>query len=140
MDPQKPGEDSLKEEKKPIRFSISHLLTAFLLALVIYRIFTGLNPGPQEIPYSEFKTTLDGRADRQRARQRNQHISGKLRDGTDFTTVRVEDPELTKRWKLKGRDPRAGGKHGGGIIGFLVVLDLPGVIDGWPVVLAHKAK
>ena len=64
MDSQKPDNDRKQEKtpipfkKRPFRFSISFLFSSFLLAVLVYRIFTGLNPAAKEIPYSEFKTAL----------------------------------------------------------------------------------
>ena len=56
-------------------------------------------------------------------------ISGKLRDGTAFTTVRVEDPELTQTLEAQKVEIRGQVESsGGGILGFLLTWIFPLVL------------
>ena len=132
MDSQQPDEDHLKEEKMPapsrkppFRFSFSLLLPLIMLALLVYRMFSGMVPTTQELPYSEFKKHLtEGQIASVLVSATN--ISGKLRDGTAFTTVRVEDPELTQTLEAQKVEIRGQVESsGGGILGFLLTWILP---------------
>ena len=53
------------------------------------------------------------------------NISGKLRDGTAFTTIRVEDPELTQTLEAQKVEIRGQVESNGGILGFLLTWILP---------------
>jgi cell division protease FtsH len=81
--------------KRKFYLSIPTLIGIALVAFFAYRLIAGTTPEPKVISYSEFKTAINagqvttvtiGAAD----------ITGKMSDGTDFTTVRVDDPDLTK--------------------------------------------
>jgi cell division protease FtsH len=134
MDSQKPDDEGLNQEKMPIpnrkppvRFSISLLFTSFLLALLVYQIFTSLSPGPKEIPYSEFKTALTG-GQIASVLVSATDINGKLRDGTTFTTVRVEDPELIQILEGQKVEFRGQAESSSGILAFLVTWTFPLVL------------
>jgi cell division protease FtsH len=131
MDSQEP-EDRHKDEntplpsrKRPFRFSTSFPFFLIMFALLVYRLVSGMVPTTQELPYSEFKKDLtEGQIASVLVSATS--ISGKLRDGTAFTTVRVEDPELTQT--LEAQKVEIRGKvesSGGGILGFLLAWILP---------------
>jgi ATP-dependent Zn protease len=57
------------------------------------------------------------------------NISGKLRDDTAFTTVRVDDLELTQMLEAHGVEIRGQVENsGGGILGFLMIWIFPMVL------------
>ncbi|HSB03315.1 MAG TPA: ATP-dependent zinc metalloprotease FtsH [Anaerolineales bacterium] len=117
--------------KPPFRFSFSFLLTIIMLALLLYRMVSGMVPTTQDLPYSEFKKHLtEGQIASVLVSATS--ISGKLRDGTAFTTVRVEDPELTQTLEAQKVEIRGRAESsGGGILGFLLTWILPmGVMVG----------
>jgi len=133
MDSQPPDVDRLEEEKMPVpprkrpfQFSISLLFSLIMLALLVYRLVSGMGgPTTKELPYSEFKKDLtEGRI--ASVIVGTTGISGKLRDGTDFTTVRVEDPELTQTLEAQKVEIRGQVESsGGGILGFLLTWSFP---------------
>jgi cell division protease FtsH len=135
MDSQKPEEDRLTEDKssvpsgkRPFQFSISYLFTLIILGLLVYRLFSGITPSTQQLAYSEFKKYLnEGQIASVLISPTN--ISGKLHDDTAFTTVRVDDSELTQmleaqRVEIRGQVESSGG----GILGFLMVWIFPMVL------------
>jgi len=135
MDSQQPGDDRPEEENKPapfrippFRFSISFLFSILFLVLMAYRVISGMVPTAKELPYSEFKKNLiAGQIASVLVGATN--ISGKLRDGTDFTTVRVEDPELTQTLETQNVEIRGEVEStSGGILGFLLAWILPVVL------------
>src|SRR3990172_898827 len=126
MDSQEPAEDRLKREKMPVpsgkrpfKVSISFLLTILILALLGYQWFAARTPAPKEIPYSEFKIALTG-GQVSSVLVGVTSINGKMRDGSAFTTVRVEDLDLTQtleaqKVEIRGQEESSSG----GILGFL---------------------
>ena len=81
--------------KPKFQISITTLIWIALLGFMAYRFIASSNPSVTEIPYSAFKTALnDGRISSVTISDID--ISGKMTDGTDFTSVRVDDPDLTK--------------------------------------------
>lgn len=135
MDSQKFDEDRLTEEnnsvpsgKRPFKFSISYFLSLFILGLLFFRLVSGFLPQTQELSYSEFKRYL---TDEQIASVlvSDSNISGKLRDDTAFTTVRVDDLELTQMLEAHGVEIRGQVESsGGGILGFLMIWIFPMVL------------
>jgi cell division protease FtsH len=131
MDSQKPDEDRLKEEKMPVpprkrpfKLSISFVFMIIMLALLGYQLVAGRTPAPKVIPYSEFKTALaDGKIASVLVSATS--ISGKMSDGTAFTTVRVEDPELTKTLEAQKVEIRGQVASNGGVLGFLLTWIFP---------------
>jgi hypothetical protein len=99
---QQPGEEAPEEEKipvptrkRPFSLSVGFLLSLFMLGFLVYRLISVDGVKPQEIPYSQFKYDLtQGQVLNVLVGETS--ISGQLRDGTEFTTVRVEDAELTQ--------------------------------------------
>jgi cell division protease FtsH len=134
MESQKSDEGRLKEEKKlapsrkrPFRFSFSLLFSLIIFTLLAYRLVFGMIPTTQELPYSEFKNDLtQGQIASVLVSATN--ISGKLRDGTAFTTVRVEDPELTQTLEAQKVEIRGQVDSNGGVIGFLLTWIFPVVL------------
>ncbi len=132
MDSQKPdgdrfeaGKPLLPFRRPPFRFSIGFLFSLIMLALLAYRLVNGMTPAPKEIPYSEFKTYLtDGRVLSVLVGATS--IDGEMRDGTAFTTVRVEDADLTKSLEAQKVEIRGQVEDsGGGILGFILTWILP---------------
>ena len=132
MDSQEPGGDRLKGEKipvpskkRPFHFSISLLFTLIMLGLLVYRLGIGMVPTTQELPYSEFKKDLT-EGEIASVLVSATSINGKMRDGSAFTTVRVEDPELTQALEAQKVEIRGQVESsGGGILGFLLTWILP---------------
>ena len=132
MDSQKPdgdrfeaGKPFLPFRRPPFRFSIGFLFSLFMLAMLAYRLVNGMTPAPKEIPYSEFKTYLtDGRVLSVLVGATS--IDGEMRDGTSFTTVRVEDADLTQSLEAQKVEIRGQVEDtGGGILGFILTWILP---------------
>jgi cell division protease FtsH len=135
MDSQQTDEDRLKEEKmtvpsrkRPIQFSISTLFSLMILALLGYRLVSGMVPATQELPYSEFKKYLtEGQIASVLVSATT--ITGTLQDDTAFTTVRVDDTELTQMLEAQKVEIRGQVENsGGGILGFLMVWIFPLVL------------
>ncbi len=107
--------------KTPITFWIGIMLLVFLFP----QIMSIFSPPATEITYSAFKTALtDGKINS--VLVSDTAISGKMLDGTDFTTVRVTDPDLmplleTKKVEIRGQAPSSNG----GLLGILLVWVLP---------------
>lgn len=135
MDSQQPDEDRLEKEeipvlpqKRPFKLSISLLFTILMLALFGYQWVAGRTPAPKEIAYSEFKTSLT-KGLVSSVLIRVTQIDGELLDGTAFTTIRVEDPDLTKTLETQKVEIRGQVESsGGGILGFLLTWILPMVL------------
>ena len=135
MDSQKSGDDhqnvensSVPPNKRPFQFSISYLFTFIILGLLVYRLFSGFLPQTQELSYSEFKKHIaEGQITSVLISGTN--ISGKLQDDTAFTTVRVDDAELTQILEAQGVEIRGQlESSGGGILGFLMIWIFPMVL------------
>ncbi len=131
MDTQRPDEDRPKEEnmrlppgKRPFHFSIGFVFSLIMLAFLLFRLVGGMLPTAQELAYSEFKKNL---AEGQIASVLigAASISGNLRDGAAFTTVRVEDPELTQLLEAQNVEIRGQVESSGGILGFILAWVLP---------------
>ena len=88
-----------KPTKPRFNISLSSLVWIAILGFMAYRLIAGFAPAADEIPYSVFKTALnDGRI---RSITINDiGISGELTDSTNFTTVRVDDPDLIKALEI----------------------------------------
>jgi cell division protease FtsH len=112
--------------KPRFKFSITSLIGIALITFFVYRLISGLSP-PQvrEIPYSEFKTTLAA-GEVLSVLVGATNIDGKMRDGSAFTTVRVEDTDLTQTLENQKVEIRGQvDSSGGGILGFLLAWILP---------------
>jgi len=126
-------EDDEKEmEQKPVKRRFNNPLTFWigilLLGLLIPSLISRFSPAAQEIAYSDFKTALSG-GKISSVLVSDTAISGNLKDGTAFTTVRVTDPDLTQalesqKVEIRGQVETANG----GIWGILMVWVLPLVL------------
>lgn len=111
--------------KRRFNISITSMIGIALLTFFVYRLISGMNTPVVEIPYSEFKTDLTG-GQVSSVLVSTTTISGKLRDGTAFNTVRVEDPELIQTLEAQKVEIRGQiDNSNGGILGFLLVWILP---------------
>ena len=83
------------------------------------------SPPVPEIAYSAFKTALtDGKIGS--VLMSDTTISGKMADDTEFTTVRVTDPELTHLLEAKNVEIRGQlDSANGGFLGILLIWVLP---------------
>ncbi len=131
MDSQRQEEDSHKEEKlpgasqkRPFRNPVGFLLPLIMLSILVYRLVGGMGDTTQEFAYSEFKKVLaEGRVASVLVSAAS--ISGKLHDGTDFITVRVEDAGLTQTLEAQEVEIRGQLESNGGILGFLLTWIFP---------------
>jgi cell division protease FtsH len=114
--------------KPRFRLSINSLIGIALIAFFVYRMISGFGPEVREIPYSEFKTALTaGQVLSVLVGATN--IDGKMRDGSAFTTVRVEDSDLTQTLETQKVQIRGQVESSdGGILGFLLTWILPMVL------------
>ena len=116
-----------KPEKPRFNISLTSLVWIALLGFMAYRFIASSNPTVPEIAYSDFKTALaDGRISSVTISDIN--ISGKMTDSTDFTTVRVDDPDLTKTLEAHQVEILGQAPDNGGILGFLLTYILPFVL------------
>ncbi len=110
--------------KRRFNISITSLVGIALITIFVYRLISGMNTPVKEIPYSEFKIDLtQGQVGSVLVSASS--INGKLRDGTAFTTVRVEDPELTQSLEAQKVEIRGQVEDNGGILGFLLTWIFP---------------
>ncbi len=111
--------------KRKSNFSITSLIGIALVAFIAYRLIAGSGPVVKEIPYSAFKTALN-EGQISSVIVGDTSVSGKMNDSTAFTTVRVDDPDLTKT--LEAHQVEIQGQVasiGDGILGFLLAWGLP---------------
>jgi cell division protease FtsH len=116
-----------KPTKRRYNISITSLIGIALVGFFVYQMIAGSSPAVKEIPYSAFKTALNG-GQISSVVVSDTGISGKMSDGTAFTTVRVDDPDLTKTLEahqvvIQGQAP-----SNGGILDFLLTWILPLVL------------
>jgi cell division protease FtsH len=111
--------------KRRSNFPIIYLAVIIISVLLIPRLINGFGTPPKEIPYSEFKTALyAGKVSS--VSVGDIHVNGKMADGTLFTTLRVNDPDLIKA--LEAQKVEASGlveSSSGGILGTLVTWIFP---------------
>ena len=116
-------------EQQPLkRRTISPMLIwvgIMLLVLLFPQIMAMFSPPVKEIAYSDFKTALSS-GKISSVLVGDTAISGKMADGTAFTTVRVTDPGLTqlleaKKVEIRGQAPSSNG----GILGIILTWVLP---------------
>ena len=111
--------------KRRFNISISSIIGIALVAFLGYRLIAGSGPAVKEIPYSAFKAAINA-GQISSVIVSDTGISGKMNDGTAFSTVRVDDPDLTKtleahQVEITGQAPSSGG----GVLGFLLTWILP---------------
>ncbi len=93
--------------EKRFKFSVWYVLLALWAVLIIHNVIVQTFQ-VKTIPYSEFLTSLEkGEIEEIAITQR--HIQGKIKSISDaiekpktFNTVRVDDPELTKKLVERG--------------------------------------
>jgi cell division protease FtsH len=137
MDSQQPDEDLTNEDpiteekmptpsrKRPFYMSMSSLLFLIVFIFMASRLVTGMGAKTPELPYSEFKNDLS-QGQILSVLVGTTSISGKLRNGTAFTTVRVEDPELIQSLEAQKVEIRGQAVNSwGGILGVLLTWILP---------------
>ncbi len=113
--------------KPKLKISLTSLIWIAILGYMAYRLIAGNIPAVPEIPYSEFKTALnDGRISSVTISDIG--ISGKMTNGTDFTSVRVDDPDLTKTLEAQHVEILGQAPDNGGILGFILTWGLPLVL------------
>lgn len=111
--------------KRRINFSIPSLIGIILLSIIVYRLLIGSAPEVKEIPYSTFKAAINS-GEVISVTVGDTSVSGKMSDGTAFTTIRVDDPDLTKtleahKVEIQGQTANASE----GILNFLLAWGLP---------------
>ena len=110
--------------KQKFRISITSLIWIAILGFMAYQFISSSNPKVPEIPYSEFKTALnDGRISSVTISDIG--ISGKMTNGIDFTSVRVDDPDLTKMLEAQHVEILGKAPDNGGVLGFILTWGLP---------------
>jgi cell division protease FtsH len=109
-----------KPPKPQFNILIIYLGVFLALSLLIPRLIDGFNPQVAEVPYSAFKTALyAGKVSS--VSVGDTHLTGKMADGTLFTSLRVTDPELIKT--LEAQKVETTGlveSSGSGILGILL--------------------
>lgn len=110
--------------KRKYRLSITSLIGIAIFAFLAYRMIAGSTPVVTQIPYSTFKTDLNA-GQISSVIVSDTVINGKMKDGTAFTTVRVDDPDLTKTLEAYQVEIQGQAASNGGIMGFLLTWILP---------------
>ncbi len=114
-----------KPSKRRINLSITTLFGIGLLVFFGYQLVAGFfTPTAKEIPYSAFKTALNGGLVSSVVVS-DTDITGKMSDGTAFITVRVDDPDLTKTLEAHTVNITGQLPSNGGVLGFLLTWILP---------------
>jgi cell division protease FtsH len=116
--------------KRRLRSPMIFWIGVLVVSLLIPRLLSIFSPPPQEIAYSAFKTALtDGSISS--VVMSDTTIRGKMLDETEFTTVRVADPDLTQLLEAKQVEIRGQATDpNGGILGFMIAWVLPLVLMG----------
>jgi cell division protease FtsH len=113
--------------KRKFHLSFTTLIWIALLGYLAYRVVSGYGPAAKEIPYSAFITAIN-QGQISSVLVSDTDISGKMSDGTDFTTVRITDPDLTKLLITNKVEIQGQANNNGGILGFLLTWILPIVL------------
>jgi cell division protease FtsH len=111
--------------KRRINTPITLWIGLILLALLFPRLIGLFSPAVPEIAYSAFKTALaDGKVTS--VLVDDTAISGKMKDGTSFTTIRVNDPDLIQTLTAQNVEVRGQVVNpNGGILDLLLIWGLP---------------
>lgn len=114
-------QNSVKPRLNPLLLWIGIIVLVFLYP----QIMSIFRPPVPEIAYSTFKAALtDGKISS--VLVSDTAISGKMADGTEFTTVRVTDPELTQLLEVKKVEIRGQlVSANGGFLSILLIWVLP---------------
>lgn len=110
--------------QRKFKLSFSTLIWIAFIGFFVYQLVSGLNPAVKAIPYSDFKTALN-KGQVSSVVISPTDVSGKMNDGTTFTTVRVEDPDLTKTLEAQNVVILGQAADNGGILGFILTWILP---------------
>ncbi len=113
-----------KPTKPRFNLSVTSLIGIALVVFFVYRLVAGFGSTVKEIPYSAFKTALNG-GQISSVLVSNTGISGKMKDGTAFTAVRVDDVDLTKTLEAHQVEISGQSASSDGILGFLLAWILP---------------
>ncbi|HEX7434344.1 MAG TPA: ATP-dependent zinc metalloprotease FtsH [Anaerolineaceae bacterium] len=113
-----------KPTKPRFNLSVTSLIGIALVVFFVYRLVAGFGSTVKEIPYSAFKTALNG-GQISSVLVSNTGISGKMKDGTAFTAVRVDDVDLTKTLEAHQVEISGQSASSDGILGFLLTWILP---------------
>ena len=115
--------------KPRFKLTITSLIGIAFLGFFIYQLISGLTPTVKEIPYSDFKLALNqGQVGNVLVSATD--VSGKMKDGTTFTTIRVDDTDLTKTLEAQKVVILGQAADNGGVMGFLLTWVLPLVMMG----------
>ncbi len=110
--------------KQKFHIPVTTLIGVLFISFFIYRMVAGSIPEVKEISYSDFKTALvAGKVTSVTVSDTN--ISGKMSDNTAFSTVRVDDPDLTKTLEAHQVDITGQVPSNGGILGFVMTWIFP---------------
>ncbi len=129
-DIEKKGDIEPEPVKRRFKLPFTFWVAILILALLIPRLISTFSSPTQEIAYSAFKTALAaGKVSSVLVSDTS--ISGKMLDGTAFTTVRVTDPDLVplleaQKVEIRGQVDSANG----GILGMLLTYVLPLILMG----------
>lgn len=115
-----------KPEGRKFRFPFSALLWLVVFGIIGYRLLMGTGTTVKVLPYSAFKTALTS-GQVSSVTVSDTSVNGKLKDGTEFSAIRVDDPDLTKALESQ-KVEITGQVSGGGILGFVITWILPLVL------------
>jgi len=128
--------------KRRFNWPIVYLAVILISSLLIPRLINGFGTPPKEIPYSDFKIALyAGKVSS--VTVGDIHINGAMTDGTSFTTLRVNDPDLIKA--LEAQKVVATGlveSTSGGILGIIVswIIPLVLMVGVWYFLIGRNMK
>jgi cell division protease FtsH len=110
--------------QRKFKLSFTTLIWIALILFLGYRFIAGSGPAVTVIPYSAFKTDVTaGKVTSVTVSDTD--ITGKLTDGTNFTTVRVADLDLMKTLESNKVEITGLAPNNGGVVGFLLTWILP---------------
>ncbi len=110
--------------QRKFKLSLTSLIWIALILFLGYRFIAGSGPAVTVIPYSTFKTdVMAGKVSSVTVSDTD--ITGKITDGTAFTTVRVADPDLMKTLEANKVEITGLAPSNGGVVGFLLTWILP---------------
>ena len=110
--------------QRKFKLSITTLIWIAFIGVIVYQLVSGLTPAAKVIPYSDFKTALN-KGQVSSVVVSATDVTGTMNDGTAFTTVRVDDPDLTKTLEAQKVVILGQAPDNGGILGFLLTWGLP---------------
>ena len=114
------------QQPAPRKFKLSFttLIWIALIGFIGYRLIAGSAPAVTVLPYSAFQTDVTaGKVTSVTISDTD--ITGKLTDGSSFTTVRVADLDLMNTLEANKVEITGLAPNNGGILGFLLTWILP---------------